>query len=90
MDDGPRTGALQLLLLAVGGSGGYIVAAAINHGDGLGSVWLPLIAAIVSVVGIVWLELYARRRAREERELRERRARELRDRETLRYLDIGL
>jgi hypothetical protein len=68
MDDGPRTGGLQALLLIVAVTSGYVLFGA--------GAWGAAPFLVVSAAGVIWLEVYARRRAREEREERERRLRE--------------
>ena len=68
MDDGPRTGGLQALLLIIGATFAYV-----SIGAG---AWATLPVAILAFTGVVWLELYARRRAREEEAERQRRLRE--------------
>jgi hypothetical protein len=67
MDDGPRTGGLQAFCLIVAITAGYLVLGA--------GAWGALPFLVASVGGVVWLEVYARRRAREEREAREARLR---------------
>jgi type IV secretory pathway TrbD component len=64
MDDGPRTGGLMALLLIVGGTAAYV-----TFGAG---AWLAAPFMVAAFVTLIWLERYARRRAREEREARER------------------
>jgi membrane protein implicated in regulation of membrane protease activity len=76
MDDGPRIGALQLLLLLIGGGAGLIAWAIIALDDDLLAAPVPTLIALACLAGIIRLELYARRRAREDREDRERRLRE--------------
>jgi hypothetical protein len=76
MDDGPRIGALQLLLFLVGGGAGLIAWSFIYLDDDLLAAPVPTLIALACLVGIIRLELYARRRAREDREERERRLRE--------------
>jgi type IV secretory pathway TrbD component len=68
MDDGPRTGGLQALLVIIGGTAAYV-----TFGAG---VWgaAPFMVAALGLV--IWLEMYARRRAREEERARQRRLRE--------------
>ncbi len=68
MDDGPRIGGLQWLLAMVAVASGYVTFGAGSLGA------LPFF--LLSAFGVVWLELYARRRAREDEEERERRFRE--------------
>ncbi|HWI72139.1 MAG TPA: hypothetical protein VNT55_09300 [Baekduia sp.] len=70
MDDGPRIGGLQAFCLIVAITAGYVLFGA--------GVWGALPFLVASVGGVVWLEVHARRRAREEREERERRLRESR------------
>jgi hypothetical protein len=77
MDDGPRTGALQLLLLLVGAACVYLTISYINAGSGRAAAF-PALLALASLYGIYRTERYARRRAREEAEERERRLREAR------------
>jgi hypothetical protein len=76
MDDGPRTGGLQALLLIIALTAGFVT-------FGAGS-WGAAPFLVASLGGVVWLELYARRRARHEERERQRR---LRDR-TLADLDF--
>jgi hypothetical protein len=64
MDDGPRIGGLQILCLIIGGLSLYLTLAT-------GSV-VAAPFAIVFLGLMVWLELYARRRAREDEEARRR------------------
>ena len=67
MDDGPRIGGLQMLCLIIGGVALYVTISA-------GSV-VAAPFAVVFLGCVVWLEWYARRRAREdEEEARRRRA----------------
>jgi membrane protein implicated in regulation of membrane protease activity len=68
VDDGPRTGGLEALLLIIGGVAAYV---AIGSG-----VWGAAPVAVAAFAALVWLERYARRRAREEEEERRRRLRE--------------
>jgi uncharacterized membrane protein YfcA len=77
MDDGPRTGALQLLLLLVGAACVYLT---ISYYDasGLRTAVFPALIAAFCAYAIFRTERYARRRAREEAEERERRLREAR------------
>jgi len=76
MDDGPRIGALQLLLAMVGGMAAYL--AVVTH------AWPSFPIAAAGLGGLAWLEVYARRRARAEREERERRRR----RSSIAHLDF--
>jgi hypothetical protein len=76
MDDGPRIGALQLLLLLIGGGAGLIAWSFILLDDDLLAAPVPTLIALACLLGVVRLEFYARRRAREDREARERRLRE--------------
>jgi hypothetical protein len=76
VDDGPRTGGLEALLLIIAVTFGYVAI-------GVGA-WGASPIAIAAVAGIIWLERYARRRAREEEAERRRR---LRDR-SISYLDF--
>jgi hypothetical protein len=76
MDDGPRIGGLQVLLLIIGGTGAYVTVTA--------GTWLSALFAVAALGGVVWLEVYARRRAREEREEEERRLR----RSSIAHLDF--
>jgi uncharacterized membrane protein len=69
MDDGPRIGGLQWLLAMIAATSGYLT---------LIGAWGAAPFLALSVVGIAWLEIYARRRAREDREERERRRAEMR------------
>jgi len=64
VDDGARTGGLQALLLIVGGVGVFLLLTA--------GAWVPGVVGVLSLVMVGWLERYARRRARHEREIRER------------------
>jgi hypothetical protein len=64
MDDGPRTGGLQALLLIIGGTAAYITFGAHAYGA------VPVLALCAGL--LVWSEIYARRRVREDREERER------------------
>lgn len=64
MDDGPRIGGLQVLCLIIGGLSLYLTLAT----DSV--VAAPF--AIVFLGLVVWLECYARRRAREDDEARRR------------------
>jgi hypothetical protein len=68
VDDGPRTGGLEALLLIIALTFGYVAI-------GLGA-WGALPIAVASFAGIIWLERYARRRARQEEAERQRRLRE--------------
>lgn len=67
MDDGPRTGGLQALLLIIGGTAAYV-----TFGAG---AWGAAPFMVAAFAGFLWLELYARRRAREAEEARQRRLR---------------
>jgi membrane protein implicated in regulation of membrane protease activity len=69
MDDGPRIGGLQWLLAMIAVVCGYLT---------LIGAWGASPFLVTSVAGLVWLERYARRRAREDREERERRRAEMR------------
>lgn len=77
MDDGPRTGALQLLILCIAAPAA-LIAVAIASSDGLLPALIPGAIALLGLYAVLRLELYARRRAREEREARERRLRDAR------------
>jgi predicted RND superfamily exporter protein len=77
MDDGPRTGALELLLLLVGAASVYLVISYIKA-DSTRAALFPTLIALGCFYGIYRTERYARRRAREEAEERERRLREAR------------
>jgi hypothetical protein len=68
VDDGPRTGGLEALLLIIGGTFAYV---AIGAG-----AWAAAPVAIAAFAGIFALERYARRRAREEERERRRRLRD--------------
>jgi hypothetical protein len=68
MDDGPRTGGLQALLLIVGITAAYVTFGAGAYGA------VPFMVAAFG--GLIWLEVYARRRVREDNEERERRFRD--------------
>jgi predicted RND superfamily exporter protein len=72
MDDGPRTGALQLLLLLVGAACVYLTISYIKA-DSTRAALFPTLLALGCLYGIFRTERYARRRAREEAEERERR-----------------
>jgi hypothetical protein len=72
MDDGPRIGGLQALLVLVGLGAGYGAVASTAYGT-LTEFLIPAIIALTCLAGVIWLEFYARRRAREDREERERR-----------------
>jgi uncharacterized membrane protein YfcA len=74
MDDGPRTGALQLLLLLVGAACVYLTISYIDA-DSTRAAAFPALIALFSLYAIVRTERYARRRSREEAEERERRLR---------------
>lgn len=76
MDDGPRTGALQLLILCIAAPSA-LIALSIGTSDLLASL-IPATIALLGLYAILRLELYARRRSREEAEARERRARDAR------------
>jgi hypothetical protein len=76
MDDGPRTGALQLLILCIAAPSA-LIALAIGTSD-LTAALIPALIALLGLYAILRLEVYARRRAHEEREARERRLREAR------------
>jgi hypothetical protein len=76
VDDGPRTGGLEALLLIIGGVAAYVTLSA--------HVWGAAPVAIAALWALVWLERYARRRAREEEEERLRRLRE----GSIRHLDF--
>ncbi|QEC50127.1 hypothetical protein FSW04_22830 [Baekduia soli] len=67
MDDGPRTGGLQALLLIVGATGALVAQSS--------GAWPGWLVAAASLALVAWLERYARRRVREEREEEERRRR---------------
>jgi hypothetical protein len=68
MDDGPRTGGLQALLLIIALTAGFV-----TFGAG---AWGAAPFLVASLGAVIWLELYARRRAREEEAERQRRLRE--------------
>lgn len=72
MDDGPRTGALQLLLLLVAAACVYLTISYINASSYRAAAF-PALLALFSLYAIYRTERYARRRAREEAEERERR-----------------
>jgi hypothetical protein len=76
VDDGPRIGGLEALLLIIAVTFGYV-------GFGAGA-WAALPIAIAAFAGIIGLERYARRRARAEEAERQRR---LRDR-SIAHLDF--
>jgi hypothetical protein len=76
MDDGPRTGGLQALLLIIGVTAGYVAFGA--------GAWGALPFMVAALGALIWLELYARRRAREEEEERQRRLRQ----HTISHLDF--
>jgi UDP-N-acetylmuramyl pentapeptide phosphotransferase/UDP-N-acetylglucosamine-1-phosphate transferase len=67
MDDGPRTGGLQMLCLIIGGTALYV---ALSSGA---LVALPFAVVFLGLVG--WLEGYARRRTREDQAAEEARRR---------------
>ncbi|HET6508289.1 MAG TPA: hypothetical protein VFG42_15965 [Baekduia sp.] len=71
MDDGPRTGALQLLLLLVGAACAYLTVCYAEAGPARAAV-VPALLALGSFYGIYRTERYARRRSRAEAEARER------------------
>jgi predicted RND superfamily exporter protein len=73
MDDGPRTGALQLLLLLVAAACVYLVISYIEA-DSTRAALFPALIALGCLYAIYRTERYARRRSREEAEERERRA----------------
>lgn len=75
MDDGPRTGALQLLILAIAAPAA-LTALSIATSHGLLPALIPATIALLGLYAILRLEVYARHRAHEERELRERRLRD--------------
>jgi Flp pilus assembly protein TadB len=62
LDDGPRTGGLQALLLIVAITAGYVLFGA--------GAWGALPFLVAAVGGVIRLEIHARRRRREEREER--------------------
>ncbi|WCB95865.1 hypothetical protein DSM104299_04616 [Baekduia alba] len=66
MDDGPRTGGLEALLLIIG-----ITAAYVTFGAG---AWAGAPVMVAAFAALIWLERYARRRTRDEEEARKRRA----------------
>jgi hypothetical protein len=70
MDDGPRTGGLQALLVIIGGVCAFVTFGAHDYAAA------PVLALCAAV--LVWSEIYARRRAAEEEEARERYFRERR------------
>lgn len=72
MDDGPRTGALQLLLLLVAAACVYLTISYIKA-DSLRAALFAALIALCCLYAIFRTERYARRRAREEAEERERR-----------------
>ncbi len=76
VDDGPRTGGLEALLLIIGGVAAYVTFSA--------GVWGAAPVAVLAFVLLIWLERYARRRARQEEEARLRRLRE----GSIRHLDF--
>lgn len=73
MDDGPRTGALQLLLLLIAAACVYLTISYIDAGSDRAAAF-PALIALFCLYGIFRTERYARRRSREEAEERERRA----------------
>lgn len=72
MDDGPRTGALQLLLLLVAAACVYLTVSYIEA-DSLRAALFPTLIALFCLYAIFRTERYARRRSRAEAEARERR-----------------
>jgi hypothetical protein len=76
MDDGPRTGALQLLILCITAPAA-LIALSIGTSDLLAAA-IPTLIALLGLYTTIRLELYARRRATEEAEARERRLRDAR------------
>jgi hypothetical protein len=74
MDDGPRTGALELLLLLVAAACVYLTISYVRAGS-VRAALFPALIALFCLYGIFRTERYARRRSREEAEERERRLR---------------
>lgn len=77
MDDGPRTGALQLLLLLVGAACVYLTISYVDAGSTRAALF-PTLIALGCLYALFRTERYARRRSREEAEERERRRRDAR------------
>lgn len=73
MDDGPRTGALQLLLLLVAAASIYLIVSYANAGSYRAAAF-PFLIALGCLYAVFRLERYARRRSREEAKERERQA----------------
>jgi hypothetical protein len=78
VDDGPRIGGLQMLLVIIAITPGYHLVAGIERADGvvdaITSTWFAALVVALCLWGLVALERYARRRAREEEERRRRTA----------------
>jgi hypothetical protein len=74
VDDGPRIGGAQMLLVIILITPAYHVGLAVSRADSavdaVTSAWFALLVSGLCVWGIVWLEIYARRRARDEAERR--------------------
>jgi membrane protein implicated in regulation of membrane protease activity len=67
MDDAPRIGGAQALFLIIGGTAAWVT---VDSGW-----WVAAVVAVVALGMVVWLEVYAHRRVREEREAEEARFR---------------
>jgi UDP-N-acetylmuramyl pentapeptide phosphotransferase/UDP-N-acetylglucosamine-1-phosphate transferase len=65
VDDAPRIGGAQALFLIIGVTAAYVTVAS--------GWWFAALLAAGSFAMVGWLELYARRRVREEREAMEAR-----------------
>jgi hypothetical protein len=72
MDDGPRTGALELMLLLVAAACVYLTVSYVRADD-VRAACFPALIALFCLYAIFRTERYARRRSREEAEARERR-----------------
>ena len=74
VDDGPRIGGTQMLFLLISAPAAYHIGLTVSGAGGLGEVlarsWFALLVVAVCWGIVVRLELYARRRAREEEERR--------------------
>ncbi len=67
MDDAPRIGGAQALFLIIGGTAAWVTVAS--------GWWVAALVAVLGLGMVVWLEVYAHRRVREDREEEERRFR---------------
>ena len=74
VDDGPRIGGTQMLFLLISAPAAYHVGLTMSSAGGVGEAlagsWFALLVVAVCWGIVVRLELYARRRAREEAERR--------------------